>query len=65
MGLVSQAGVTPGLAVLIAREFPDWGLAVQSLVVALNAIHAVAGPILFRAGLAHAAEIGAMDRGRE
>lgn len=62
-GLVSQAGVTLGLAVLIAREFPDWGLAVQSLVVSLNAIHAVIGPILFRAGLARAQEIGRMDDG--
>jgi Kef-type K+ transport system membrane component KefB len=61
MGLVSQAGVTLGLAVLIAREFPEWGIAVQSLVVALNAIHAVAGPILFRAALAQAGEIGRMD----
>ncbi len=60
-GLVSQAGVTLGLAVLIAREFPDWGVAVQGLVVALNAIHAVIGPILFRAGLARAGEIGKMD----
>ena len=63
-GLVSQAGVTLGLAVLIAREFPDWGLAVQSLVVSLNAIHAVIGPILFRAGLARAQEIGRMDDGK-
>ena len=60
-GLVSQAGVTLGLAVLIAREFPDWGVAIQSLVVALNAIHAVVGPVLFRAGLARAGEIGQMD----
>ena len=60
-GLVSQAGVTLGLAVLIAREFPDWGVAIQSLVVALNAIHAVIGPIMFRAGLSRAGEIGRMD----
>ena len=60
-GLVSQAGVTLGLAVLVAREFPEWGIALQSLVVALNAIHAVIGPILFRAGLARAGEIGRMD----
>ena len=60
-GLVSQAGVTLGLAVLIAREFPEWGLAVQSLVVALNALHAVAGPIIFKNGLARAGELGRMD----
>ena len=62
-GLVSQAGVTLGLAVLVAREFPDWGIAVQSLVVALNAIHAVIGPILFRSGLSRAGELGRMDMG--
>ena len=60
-GLVSQAGVTLGLAVLIAREFPDWGIAVQALVVALNALHAVAGPIVFKAGLSRAGEIGGMN----
>ncbi|HSL21105.1 MAG TPA: hypothetical protein VK886_06185 [Vicinamibacterales bacterium] len=40
MGLVSQAGVTLGLAVLIAREFPDWGQPIQTLVVARSALHA-------------------------
>lgn len=61
MGLVSQAGVTLGLAILIAREFPTWGLQVQSLMVALIAIHELIGPVLFRAALARAGEIGRMD----
>jgi Kef-type K+ transport system membrane component KefB len=61
MGLVSQAGVTLGLAILIAREFPAWGLQVQSLMVALIAIHELVGPVLFRAALARAGEIGRMD----
>jgi Kef-type K+ transport system membrane component KefB len=61
MGLVSQAGVTLGLTILIAREFPDWGLNVQSLMVALIAIHELIGPVLFRAALARAGEIGKMD----
>jgi Kef-type K+ transport system membrane component KefB len=60
MGLVSQAGVTLGLAILIAREFPTWGLQVQSLMVALIAIHELIGPVLFRAALARAGEIGKM-----
>jgi Kef-type K+ transport system membrane component KefB len=61
MGLISQAGVTLGLAILIAREFQDWGLRVQSLMVALIAIHELVGPVLFKAALARAGEIGAMD----
>lgn len=63
MGLVSQAGVTLGLAILIAREFPTWGLQVQSLMVALIAIHELIGPVLFRAALARAGELGKMDDG--
>jgi Kef-type K+ transport system membrane component KefB len=61
MSLVSQAGVTLGLTILVAREFPEWGLQVQSLMVALIAMHELIGPVLFRAGLARAGEIGRMD----
>jgi Kef-type K+ transport system membrane component KefB len=58
MGLVSQAGVTLGLTLLVATEFPKWGAAVQTLVVALIALHQLAGPVLFRAALSGAGEIG-------
>jgi Kef-type K+ transport system membrane component KefB len=61
MGLVSQAGVTLGLAIIIGNEFPDWGGRVQTLVVALIAIHELVGPILFRSALGKAGEIGQMD----
>ena len=61
MGLVSQAGVTLGLTILIASEFPGWGLQVQTLMVALIAIHELVGPILFRSALGKAGEIGRMD----
>ena len=61
MSLVSQAGVTLGMTILVAREFPDWGLKVQSLMVALIAIHELIGPVLFRAALSRAGEIGKMD----
>ena len=61
MGLISQAGVTLGLTILVAREFPDWGLRVQSLMVALIAIHELIGPVLFRAALDRTGEIGKMD----
>lgn len=61
MGLVSQAGVTLGLTILVASEFPTWGGRVQSLMVALIAMHELIGPVLFRAALARAGEIGKMD----
>lgn len=64
MGLVSQAGVTLGLAILVAAEFGDWGRAVQTLVVAMIALHELAGPILFREALVRAGEVGALDRER-
>lgn len=58
MGLVSQAGVTLGLTMLISAEFPGWGQAVQTLVLALIALHQLVGPVLFRAALASAGEVG-------
>lgn len=58
MGLVSQAGVTLGLTLLIASEFPEWGQPMQTLVVALIALNQIAGPVLFRAALATAGEVG-------
>ncbi len=60
-GLVAQAGVTFGLAALVAAEFPDWGARVQTLVVALGALHVLVGPMLFRNALAQAGEIGRLD----
>jgi Kef-type K+ transport system membrane component KefB len=63
MGMVSQAGVTLGLTLIIAGEYPTWGVLVQTLVVSLIALHQLVGPVLFRAALARAGEIGKMDSG--
>jgi hypothetical protein len=38
---------------------------VQTLVVAMTGLHVLAGPILFRAALARAGEIGQLDAGYE
>ena len=64
MGLVSQAGVTLGLATIVAAEFPGWGTVVQTLVIALTGIHVLVGPILFRSALARAGEIDRFDEPR-
>jgi trehalose 6-phosphate synthase len=58
-GLISQAGITLGLAASVAVEFPSWGPQVQMLLVALIAIDELVGPALFRVGLARAGEIDA------
>lgn len=63
MGLVSQAGVTLGLAILVAAEFGHWGRAIQTLIVAMIALHELAGPILFKEALVRAGEVGVLDRG--
>jgi Kef-type K+ transport system membrane component KefB len=61
MGLVSQAGVTLGLTLIVAGEYPTWGSTIQTLTLAMIAIHQLAGPVLFRAALSRAGEIGGMD----
>jgi Kef-type K+ transport system membrane component KefB len=61
MGLVSQAGVTLGLTLIVAGEYPTWGGTIQTLTLALIALHQLAGPVLFRAALSRAGEIGKMD----
>ncbi|MCM2258013.1 MAG: cation:proton antiporter [Vicinamibacteria bacterium] len=57
-GLVSQAGVTLGLAAVVAGEFPSWGERVQAVVIGLVALHQVVGPVLFRRALEQAGEVG-------
>ena len=61
MSLISQAGVTLGLTLIAAQEFPEWGRDFQMLMVSLIAINQLAGPVLFRNALARAGEIGRMD----
>lgn len=57
MGLVPQAGVTVGLASLLARTFPGPGPAMESLILTLVALHQLAGPLLLRRGLVQSGEV--------
>lgn len=59
--LVSQAGLTLGLAVVIARNFPTFGESFRSLVIASVAINEVVGPILFKLALDRLGETGASE----
>jgi Kef-type K+ transport system membrane component KefB len=57
MGLVSQAGVTFGLAALVRRTFPSFGSEVEVLIVAMVTLHELVGPVLTRRALDRAGEI--------
>jgi len=55
-GLVSQAGLALGLAVLVAREFPAFGDAFRALAIASIAVNEIVGPVLFKLALDRAGE---------
>ena len=57
MGLISQAGVTFGLAALVSRTFPTFGPQVEVLIVAMITAHELVGPVLTRRALAASGEI--------
>jgi Kef-type K+ transport system membrane component KefB len=59
LGFISQAGVTLALATIVARTFPTWGVEIQTMIVAMIAIHELVGPIGFQFGLRRAGEVGA------
>jgi Kef-type K+ transport system membrane component KefB len=57
LALISQAGMALGLAQLARRAFPEWGVSLETLIVAMIGVHEVAGPICFRTALVRAGEI--------
>ena len=59
MGLISQAGVAIGLSTIVAEAYPEQGVALATLLLALIAINETVGPILFRRALVLSAETSA------
>ena len=57
LGLISQAGMALGLAQLARRAFPEWGVSLETLIVAMIGVHELAGPICFRTALVRAGDI--------
>ena len=57
LGLVPQAGSALGLAQVARRAFPEWGVSLETFVVAMIGLHEVVGPICFRRALGRAGEI--------
>lgn len=48
MPYVTQAGVALGLATIVANEFPTWGHAFETIVIAIIVINQLIGPPLFK-----------------
>lgn len=59
--LISQAGLTLGLSVMIERSFPMLAGSFQSLVIATVALNEMVGPVLFKVALDRSGE-SASDR---
>ncbi len=57
MGLVSQAGTVLGLAQIARRAFPEWGVSLEALLVAMIGVHEVTGPLWFRRALLRLGEV--------
>jgi Kef-type K+ transport system membrane component KefB len=55
--LISQAGLTLGLSVVIVRTFPEFGEGFRSLVIATVALNEMVGPILFKLALDRSGEV--------
>jgi hypothetical protein len=54
--LISQAGFSLGLSVMIVRAFPQFGSDFRSLVIATVAINEVIGPVCFKLALDRSGE---------
>jgi Kef-type K+ transport system membrane component KefB len=57
LGLISQAGITFGLAAAARRAFPEWGVSLEALVVVMIGVNAIVGPICFRWALRLTGEV--------
>lgn len=57
LGLIPQAGMALGLAQLARRAFPEWGVSLETLIVAMIGVHEVVGPICLRHALVRAREV--------
>jgi Kef-type K+ transport system membrane component KefB len=56
--LLPQAGVSVGLAELLARHFPTWGGGARALVLAVVTLNLIVGPVLLRMALLRSGEVG-------
>lgn len=58
LGMIPQAGVSVGLAELVARHHPSWGAGARGLLLAVVTVNELLGPVLLRLALTRAGEVG-------
>ncbi len=58
LAMVSQAGVSVGLAELLGRHYPTWGAGARGLILAVVTLNELVGPVLLRLALSRAGEAG-------
>lgn len=58
LGMLPQAGIAIGLVNLVATTFPGWGKEAASFLLGTVMVNEMTGPILFRAALVRAGEVG-------
>ena len=63
MTLLTQAGVSLGLASEVGMSFPGWGRAVQTAIIAVVLVNQLAGPVFFKYALRRVGEAGADEGG--
>jgi Kef-type K+ transport system membrane component KefB len=51
LAFVSQAGFAVTLAAIARQAFPEWGISLEALILAMIGVHAVAGPVCFQKAL--------------
>lgn len=62
-GMVSQAGLALGVALVIVREFPEFGAGFATLAIGVVGVNEMLGPVLLKLALDRTGETGAADRG--
>lgn len=61
-GMVSQAGLALGVALVIVREFPEFGDGFATLAIGVVGVNEMLGPVLLKLALDRTGETGAADR---
>jgi Kef-type K+ transport system membrane component KefB len=63
LGLISQGGTALAIGHLARRAFPEWGVSLEALILAMIGAHLVVGPLCLRAALARTGDGTGGSRG--
>lgn len=65
LGFLSQGGLVLGLAGMARRAFPEWGVSLEALLLAMIGVYEITGPLCFGIGLRLAGEVPEETHGAE